>query len=180
MNAPGDYEGIDMAGIDPRWYESHVPAEDQRTFIRYDRRLRYIRSQRTGNFLVVAAVPRHREKFSDSWLVGWGVTYLRRGDAAKILDAEGTLAELRAIDRMKNFASKKAADEAVAAGWEENDRVRLATLSDEVFAPAEEMLRENARKSAGQLEREIVERKDTASGKRHVRRGRLFVPAGGG
>lgn len=180
MNTVGAYDGIDMAGISPAWFESYVSADDQRTVLRYDVNLRIIWTPRYEGYRVISRSLGAETPWADGYLHGWACAWLRKPPLDKLNDVEGTLAELRFIDKMKNFASKKAADKATEEGWLLNDRVRLDKLRHEIGDPIEAAMLERARTPGHILDREDERQRDVASGKRHVRRGAIFVPVGMG
>lgn len=176
MSEIGAYDGIDMAGINPAWYEGHVPAEVQREFVAYDRNLRVIWTPKYEGFRVIEKIPGQHERWADGYLDGWACRWLRKPPLDKIL--EGTLAEVRFMDKYRKFVSKKEADKATDEGWKKNKEIARQKADEENFGGFLETALERIKRPVSALEREDEARRDEQSGRRHLQRSKLILPAG--
>lgn len=75
MNLPGDYDDLDMRGLDRDWWESHVPAEAQKTLYAAFPELRLIWNCRKKFFQCVHRQPGHIEAYYGGCgvMLGWSI-----------------------------------------------------------------------------------------------------------
>lgn len=181
VNEVGAYDGIDMRGLEPSWYEPFVPVEAQRKMIAYDSNCRLIYTQRFKRFIVVHRLMGIKQKFADGFLRNWVIAF--PGEAHEPLDVDAMLATMRASDRWKNHASHKQADKAYNDAADEAFKTRHARVEAETVEPFESELHDAlsthqkrvAYNNDAQTKRE--HEADAASGRRDLKRGPLlFVP----
>lgn len=116
MNEVGDYEDIDMHGLDPVWYESVVPVGAQRSLIAAFPELRLIWNQPRSVFQIVHRQPGWREAYYGGCclMVGWSII---PGDYEPPLSMDSVLGQLHAREHV---------------AVEETRRLGFETFSDRV------------------------------------------------
>lgn len=181
MNEPGAYDGIDMRGIEPAWYEPFVPVEAQKKVIAYDSACRLVYTQRFKRFIVVHRLMGIKQAFCDGFLRNWVISF--PGEANAPLDVDVLLESMREADRWKNHATHAQADRAYNEAADQAFKTRHARVEAETVEPFQTELHDAlsshqkrvAYNNDAQTKREAEA--DAASGRRDLKRGPLlFVP----
>ncbi len=181
VNEPGAYDGIDMRGIEPAWYEPFVPVEAQKKVIAYDSNCRLVYTQRFKRFIVVHRLMGIKQAFCDGFLRNWVISF--PGEAHAPLDVDALLADMREADRWKNHGTHKQADDAYNRAADQafkthRDRAEAESV-DPFEAELHDALSSHGKRVAYNNDAQTAREKeaDEASGRRDLKRGPLlFVP----
>lgn len=113
MNEIGAYDGIDMAGLDPAWYESVVPVEAQKSLIAAFPELRLLWNNVIKEFQIVHRQPGWREAYYGGCclMVGWSII---PGNYPPPLSADAVIGQLRAREHVAVEETKRLGFETMA------------------------------------------------------------------
>lgn len=96
MNAVGEYDDIDMHGIEPRWYSS-VPVSDQRRFIAAKPSMRVLWNEIAKANAIIVRDPAVAAEFNDGHLRGWSIAHTFT--PGRVMPVEQMIAYANSADR---------------------------------------------------------------------------------
>lgn len=176
MNLVGDYDDLDMTGIDPAFY-ARVPADAQRRVVNADSSWRLIWNSKAERYQILYREPSVVQKLDDGWLRGWQII----ATFTAPLNVTDIVTEMR---RRADFMLTKLAKMGYASLEEYlDDDSAMEKATDDLISDAVDDYMDGAMARSRDEEALIAKRRvvtlDEASGRRHVRRGKvLFLPPG--